>query len=154
MLYTETNFYSINFSQTSKFDIFDFCIKRWSSLEVLIIYCMCYFQCYTYVKADKIGKYILYSAKIKSIQVILFMLEWKRMRTHCCPMHVWKHGPSGYLAGQTILCFCVTDEWCDTSNIWGEDFCFPRSKPWKLQNLNARKNALKRLKSQIVSTIS
>ena len=32
------------------------------------------------------------------------------MKMHCCPVHVWKHGPSGYDAGQTILDFYVNDE--------------------------------------------
>ena len=34
------------------------CINRWCSLGVLIINCMCYFKCYTCVKADKLGKHI------------------------------------------------------------------------------------------------
>ena len=66
------------------------------------------------------------SAKIKSIQVIFFTPDWRRMKIHCCLMHIWKHGLSGYVAGQTILDFYVNDEWCDTSNIRGVVFCFSR----------------------------
>ena len=43
------------------------CINRWCSLEVLIIYCMCYFKCYTYIKADKLCKYILTSKRDASV---------------------------------------------------------------------------------------
>ena len=35
----------------------DLCIKRWCSLKILIIYCICYFKCYTDTKAYKLGKY-------------------------------------------------------------------------------------------------
>ena len=84
----------------------------------------------------------IYSAKIKSIQVVPFTLERTRMKVHWCLMHVWKHGPSGYIARQTIFDCYVTDEWCDISNTGGVVFSFHRQKPWKSQKFKARKMLL------------
>ena len=39
------------------------------------------------------------------------------MKFYSYLMHVWIHELSGYVAGQSILDFCVNAETCDTSNI-------------------------------------
>ena len=55
------------------FLVMDLCIKRLCSLEVLIIYCMCYFKSYTHVNADKLGKYIQYSCPTTFTSSILYI---------------------------------------------------------------------------------
>ena len=42
-----------------------------------------------------------------------------RVNTDENPMHVVKHKPSGYVAGQSILDFYANNERSDTSNITG-----------------------------------
>ena len=54
---------------------------------------------------------LIYSAKIKSIQEIFSMLDWTRMKVHCCPMHVWKHGLSHYLAMWQGRPFWILCQW-------------------------------------------
>ena len=71
---------TIKFSRSPKFYTFvfldvDLCIKQWCSLEVLIIYCMFYFKCYTYVNAYKLGKYSCPTTSFTSSILYIWCLD-------------------------------------------------------------------------------